>query len=100
MTKRKTVRRKENKGRGGGRCSPCGSRAAARRGWPMASTIGLWIVLAHHMFDHRQQTNTLGSIDGVAAYPSLCPTEAQHKPAATEQMERWQPVRGKEKRQW
>uniref|UniRef100_A0A0E0M3S3 Uncharacterized protein n=1 Tax=Oryza punctata TaxID=4537 RepID=A0A0E0M3S3_ORYPU len=41
-----------------------------------------------------------GSIDDAAAYPSLCPTEAQHKPAATEQTERWQPVRGKEKRQW
>uniref|UniRef100_A0A0E0KCE3 Uncharacterized protein n=1 Tax=Oryza punctata TaxID=4537 RepID=A0A0E0KCE3_ORYPU len=29
------------------------------------------------------------SIDGTAAYPSLYPTEAQHKPAATEQTERW-----------
>uniref|UniRef100_A0A0E0KI78 Uncharacterized protein n=1 Tax=Oryza punctata TaxID=4537 RepID=A0A0E0KI78_ORYPU len=41
--------------------------------------------------------NSASSIDDAAADPSLCPTEAQHKPAAAEQTERWQPVRGKEK---
>uniref|UniRef100_A0A0E0JMG2 Uncharacterized protein n=1 Tax=Oryza punctata TaxID=4537 RepID=A0A0E0JMG2_ORYPU len=40
------------------------------------------------------------SIDGAAAYPSLCSAEAQPKPAVVEQTERRAPVRCKGKRQW
>uniref|UniRef100_A0A0E0L9E3 Uncharacterized protein n=1 Tax=Oryza punctata TaxID=4537 RepID=A0A0E0L9E3_ORYPU len=40
----------------------------------------------------------IGSINGTAAYPSLCSTEAQPKPATSEQTERRAPVRCKGKR--
>uniref|UniRef100_A0A0E0LNX1 Uncharacterized protein n=1 Tax=Oryza punctata TaxID=4537 RepID=A0A0E0LNX1_ORYPU len=69
-SKGRTMRRAESKGKGGERrrCSPCGSRVAARREWPTASTIGSrfilgsWFVLACQVLEHIHRGEVAGNI--------------------------------------